>query len=133
MRIASRGPEVVRVADALQRFGADRGASPAVIHDLQVALDEVLANVIVHAYRGTDGEIVVRLQRHAAGFVVEVEDYGVAFDPLQVPAPDLDTPLRQRPVGGLGVHFVMSLMDEVSYMRSGGKNRLRLLKRAPCA
>jgi len=130
MRIASRPQEVADVVAALERFARDRGAPPTVIHDLQVAVDEVLANVIAHGRRGPAGEILVRLGQHVEGFVVEVEDDGIAFDPSQAPAPDLSAPLRQRRVGGLGVHLVRSLMDEVSYVRSDGKNVLRLLKRA---
>ena len=59
----------------------------------------------------------------------EVEDDGRPFDPLGVPAPDLQAPLPERRVGGLGIHFVRRLMSEVRYARVDGRNRLVLRKR----
>jgi serine/threonine-protein kinase RsbW len=130
LRIASRREDVVGIADALDRFAARHGVSTALIHDLQVALDEVLGNVILHGYKEDPrGEILVRFQRAPDAFAIEVEDGGVPFDPLQAPPADLSAPLQQRRVGGLGVHFVKNLMDDVSYVRTDGRNRLRLVKR----
>jgi len=130
LRIASRREDAVAALAALDRFVRQHGASAALIHDLEVALDEVLGNVIVHGYGGDpQGEIRVRFQRTADAFVIEVEDDGIAFDPTQVPPPDLSAPLRERQVGGLGLHFVKNLVDEVAYTRLDGRNRLRLVKR----
>ncbi|MGH8701072.1 MAG: ATP-binding protein, partial [Burkholderiales bacterium] len=58
-----------------------------------------------------------------------IEDDGVPFNPLAMPAPDVSTPLRERRVGGIGIHFVRSLMDGVAYDRAGERNRLVLTKR----
>lgn len=134
LRIASGRQDTEGVAAALQHFATSHGASTSVIHDLQVAIDEVLSNIISHGYgEDANGEILVRLLRRPDAFIVEVEDKGRPFDPLQAPLPDLTAPLSHRRIGGLGVHFVRSLMDEVSYTRRGGRNCLRLLKHAPSA
>jgi serine/threonine-protein kinase RsbW len=61
--------------------------------------------------------------------VVEVEDDGRPFDPLLVPPPDLTLPLERRPIGGLGIHLIRSLMDEVAYARHDGRNVLKMAKR----
>jgi anti-sigma regulatory factor (Ser/Thr protein kinase) len=74
------------------------------------------------------GEIVVRLRRRRREVVAEVEDDGRPFDPLQAPPPDLSAPLAERRVGGLGLHFVRNLMDQVSYARVGTRNILKMLK-----
>jgi len=58
-----------------------------------------------------------------------IEDDGVAFDPLQAPAPDIGAALADRAVGGLGIHFVKNLMSSVDYERVGGHNRITLLQR----
>jgi anti-anti-sigma factor len=55
--------------------------------------------------------------------------HGQAFDPLQAPLPDLTADLAERQVGGLGIHFIRSLMDAVAYDRRDGRNRLRMVKR----
>jgi len=57
-----------------------------------------------------------------------VEDDGKPFDPLQAPPPDLSLPLERRPIGGLGIHLIRNLMDEVSYARVGGRNVLKMVK-----
>jgi serine/threonine-protein kinase RsbW len=57
-----------------------------------------------------------------------VEDGGPAFDPLQQATPDLEAALDDRPVGGLGIHLVRQMMDEVAYQRTGQRNRLTMRK-----
>jgi anti-sigma regulatory factor (Ser/Thr protein kinase) len=70
----------------------------------------------------------VRLRRTGDSVAVEVEDDGRPFDPLQVPPPDLTLSLEQRPIGGLGIHLIRNLMDEVSYARRDGRNVLKMAK-----
>ena len=50
------------------------------------------------------------------------------FDPLAAPPPDFAVPARGRKPGGLGIHFMRSLMDQVAHVRRDGINRLRLSK-----
>ena len=61
--------------------------------------------------------------------MLEFRDQGPAFDPLSGPAPDLDAPLEQRPVGGLGLVLVRALVEDARYLREGPFNVLRLVKR----
>ena len=62
--------------------------------------------------------------------VIEIIDDGIPFDPLtEAPEPDLTSPIEDRPIGGLGVHFTKSLMDDVEYCRESGKNRLKIVAR----
>jgi serine/threonine-protein kinase RsbW len=62
---------------------------------------------------------------------MQIEDDGAPFNPLELPEPAVDSPLDARPVGGLGVHLVRRLMDEVVYSRVGDRNRLIVRKRLP--
>jgi anti-sigma regulatory factor (Ser/Thr protein kinase) len=55
-----------------------------------------------------------------------VEDDGKPFDPLSVQTP---RPRSETEVGGVGLHFVKSLMDQLDYSRRDGINRLRLIKK----
>jgi anti-sigma regulatory factor (Ser/Thr protein kinase) len=80
-----------------------------------------------------ESEILVRLAYQPGEVHVDVEDEGKPFDPLQVPPPDLHSPLQERQVGGLGIHFIKQLVDEVTYARVDGRNRLHLTKRLPAA
>ena len=59
---------------------------------------------------------------------MEIADNGIAFDPLQLPAPDLHAEIDDRPIGGLGIFLVRELMDSVTYRRDGDWNRLMVTK-----
>lgn len=127
IRIASRRDEVARVTRALDELAAVHHLPGDATADMQVALDEVLTNAIVHG-RAADRphEILVRLWVSTSALVAEIEDDGMPFDPLTVPPPDLGAPLHERRVGGLGVHFVRRLMSRVEYARLDNRNRLVL-------
>jgi anti-sigma regulatory factor (Ser/Thr protein kinase) len=59
---------------------------------------------------------------------VTITDTGIPFNPFDAPPPDLSSNLAERPIGGLGIHLVRSLMNSVEYVREGGENRVRLRK-----
>lgn len=127
--IRNRREELARVRDAVDRLGAECHIAAGIVEDMQVALDEVLTNILNYAY--TDqGEHEIRVRLRIVDGVLEatVEDDGKPFNPLQIAPPDTRATLRERKIGGVGVHFVKKLMSDVSYDRSDGRNRL-VLKR----
>ncbi len=134
IRIVNRLEDMPGVAAVVERFGVEHEVPSQVINDVNVALDEVLSNIIAYAYDDAErSEIVIRLACRAGEVLVDIEDAGKPFDPLQAPAPDLGTTLAERKIGGLGIHFIKSLMDTVVYARVDGINRLRLRKKLPVA
>ena len=85
---------------------------------LNVSLDEVLNNIISYAYEdAAQHEIVVRLVVRGGNVEVTVEDDGKPFDPLTVPAPDITSTPRE--LGGVGLHFLRNLTDDLTYTRRG--------------
>lgn len=127
--ITGPGESAARVPGLLEQLARARAIDADAVADMQVALDEILSNILTHGFVGgqphrIDLVISVDGQRLTA----EVEDDCAAFDPLLVPPPEIGAPLKDRRVGGLGVHFVRKLMSEVSYARVGGRNRLVLVK-----
>lgn len=115
------------VAQAARASGLDERET----YHVQMAVDEAVTNVIVHAYHGRrDGRIDIYCKRSAEDFVVEVQDFGKPFDPSLVRTPHVKGPLSKRSVGGLGVFFMKKLMDSVEFSRDAkGGNRLRMVKR----
>ncbi len=129
MAIANRTGELARVAARLDELAARVGLPGGAVADMQVALDEVLTNVLSHAYDDTAShEILVALAVYPDALEATVEDDGRPFDPLTIAPPDRGAPLAARKVGGLGIHFVRSLMSEVAYRRVGERNRLVLTR-----
>ena len=122
--------EIARVVELIEELASLQQLPPSSIWPLNVALDEVLSNIISYGHEdGDEHEICVRVSLEQGLMVAEVEDDGKEFDPLAAPTPEIDVPLEERSVGGLGIHIVRNLMDEVTYSRIAGRNRLTL-KRA---
>ena len=122
--------EVSKIAGFVEAFGAAAGLGPDVVFNLNLALDEVVTNVIRYAHDddGREHPIVVRLALERDVLTAEVEDDGRAFNPLEAPAPDLGGSLDERPIGGLGIFLVRSVMTSVEYRREAGRNVLTMKK-----
>lgn len=129
IKITNELAELDRLRQILTEFGQRHGLSSRVVHDLNLTLEEILANIISHGY-ADDGEheIIARLIAQPDTISIEVEDDAQAFDPLAMPEPDVGAAVADRAVGGLGIHLVRKLMDNLEYQRRGGKNVLRMKK-----
>ena len=130
LRLANRLAAIAEAAEEISRFCEGHGVPVAAIGHLNLALDEAMTNTIAYGWpEGGEHELVVTISVSDGMMVAEIADDGIAFDPLKVPPPDLESDLASRPVGGLGVHFVKTLMDDVGYRRDGGRNVLTMKKR----
>ena len=100
-------------------------------YQIQLVLEEVVINIVNHGCSGNDQvKVNVNLTSTDDAITVEIIDNGQAFDPLtDAPPPDTESTLEDRPVGGLGIHLMQTLMDQVSYERTSGKNQLTLVQR----
>ena len=112
--------------DALEAHLVERGAPDAAVGALMVAADEVLSNILDHGGRSPSVEVTAGVGDGRAW--VEVVDDGPAFDPIAAAAPDTSLSVEDRDVGGLGIHLVRQLSDEVAYERRENRNRLRFAK-----
>ncbi|MFH5187457.1 ATP-binding protein [Paenibacillus sp. TAB 01] len=102
------------------------------LFQLNLICDELITNTILYGYEpGEEGRHLIELQVSSSPDCLEVwvKDGGIPFNPLERGEPDLDLNVEERPVGGLGIHFVRQVMDELYYERSEGKNVIRLIKR----
>jgi serine/threonine-protein kinase RsbW len=112
---------------AVKETAAAAGLAPERVFRLELALEEALVNIIKYAYEGGEGEIRISCASDDHGtFVTEITDNGHPFEMNAVPPPDLASGVGERRIGGLGIHLMKSLMDEVSYRREEEKNVLSL-------
>lgn len=132
MTIGTESGGVARVGAAFAAF-ADAHALPAAVRrSLQVALDELLKNTIAYGFakrQAGSGEVTVEVERRADRVSVTLTDDGTPFDPFARVAPDTTLSVERRRIGGLGIHLVRKMMDEVSYERRGDRNVVVLAKR----
>jgi anti-sigma regulatory factor (Ser/Thr protein kinase) len=128
--IADARRESVAVLDRIEAWCRAAGLPEPTVLDLRVVAEEILTNVAKYAFEpGTTAAAELALSRTETDVVLEFRDGGRPFDPLAEPPPDLDAPLQERPVGGLGLSLVHALVDDVRYAREGPTNVLRLVKR----
>lgn len=112
------------LATAVAAFGERHRIAPDDVMRLNLVLDELFTNAVDYGAQPESGTIDITLDRAAGRTRVLIEDGGTAFDPLDIPPPDLESSLEDRPVGGLGLHFLMTFMSDPAYRHEGGLNRL---------
>jgi anti-sigma regulatory factor (Ser/Thr protein kinase) len=130
LTLLNRQPEIARVQGELERFANKHALARRPLHDVQLALEEHLTNIVNHAYEDEqEHRIKVRFLFNRPELQIEVEDDGRPFNPLEHPTPNLSLPLDQRPIGGLGIHMIRKSLDHVEYHREHDRNRLVMVKR----
>ena len=119
------------VTEWARKAGFDEGA----LYKIQLAVDEACANVVDHAYAGAEpGDIEVLCRLDDRLLTIQVRDWGQGFDLGGVKDPDLEAPLEERSLGGLGLFLVRQVMDEVQFTSDPEQgNELMMSKRLDIA
>ncbi len=125
-------PGVRQAIDAFERFGERVRMPRPARWRIQLALDEILSNIIRHGAGPAAGQPAIDVAfSFTEGVVgVEIVDSAAAFNPLLVPPPDTASALAVRPEGGLGIALVRYLVDEASYEWRENRNHFIMRCRA---
>jgi anti-sigma regulatory factor (Ser/Thr protein kinase) len=121
--------ELETLCQHLNKFGHVSGLSEACITDINICLDELFTNIVSYGF--TDHlEHIIRFTINVDNNVLTltIEDEGIAFNPLEKKDPEIPADLIDVRIGGLGIHIVRKLMDDISYKRKRGKNKLTMKK-----
>lgn len=120
-----------KVRKYIDQAGARLGVSESALGDLRLVVDEAVTNVVLHGY-GNDPSKMIELHMEGDGdaVIVRIRDRAKPFDPSNVSAPQLDTALKDRPFGGMGIFLIREMTDEAEFFPlPGGGNEIRLVKR----
>jgi sigma-B regulation protein RsbU (phosphoserine phosphatase) len=130
IRLAGRLEEIERCNAEFAAFGETHGLPQGVWRSVAVALDDLLNNVISYAYEddGANHTILVRIDTNSSKITIQIEDDGRPFNPFGMLTPDISLGVEDREIGGLGIHLIRKLMDEVSYTRRTFRNVVTLRK-----
>ncbi len=121
--------ELSTLCEKLEGIGEALGLSRRSLFEVNLALDELFTNIISYGF-GDQSEHIIQVCISADNnlLTVVLEDDGIPFNPVERLSPELPCDLEECKVGGLGIHLVKNLVDEVAYSRSGDKNVLTLKK-----
>jgi serine/threonine-protein kinase RsbW len=116
------------IATLLEDHLRECGVGEKEIFEIGLAVDEACANIILYGYREEGGSITISSCVQSHQVEVTISDRGTPFDPLSVPPPDIAADVDHRKIGGLGIHLIRSMTDQVSYHYQDGTNLLTLVK-----
>ena len=121
--------ELETLRQHFNKFGGVIGLSEACITDINICLDELFTNTVSYGFVD-DLEHITKFTINADNheLTINIEDEGIPFNPLKKKEPEIPADLLDARIGGLGIHIVKKLMDDISYERIGDKNRVTLKK-----
>ena len=121
---------LARLHAVVGQFCRRRAIHPDTEFKIDLALEEVFTNIVRYGYDDSHPhEIVIRLKSDRDRVRISIEDDGRHFNPLLAPEVDVNASAAERRIGGLGIHLVRNLLDQVRYQRQPVGNRLILIKR----
>lgn len=131
MQIANDIAELPGIAAKIEELSERWSLPPKTAMELNLAVEELFSNVVFYAFDdqarhvisltfilGSNGKLVIKLEDDGKPFNLLEQDHGRL----------LDMELEERPVGGLGIHFIRKVMDNVEYQREGNRNIVILTK-----
>jgi len=129
LSIAADLSEVDGVRQFLKDSLADIDLSEEDGFKIELALVEMVVNVIRYAYPDGGGVLAIEIRKDRHRVIIEIRDSGLPFDPCRAPKPDIDEVVAAGRKGGLGIYLTREIMDECLYRRDGGQNILTLVKK----
>lgn len=114
------------IAEYVMAAASTAGLDKKTSYKLRLAVDEIATNIIIYGYEraGRKGILAIHADLDEESLTISIEDTGVPFDPTQELTPDdLDKPIEQRQIGGLGIYLANQSVDKFIYERVGDKNQ----------
>lgn len=131
LRLPATMESIRMVAHFIQGIGQRLDITEKTQFDIDLAVEEAVVNIITHAYPdATSGQLLISASSQGDMLTITLIDWGVPLNPEDIIPFDKSSPIELRIDGGMGLHFIQSLMDEVSRYPTplGEPNRLVLVK-----
>jgi PAS domain S-box-containing protein len=129
--VSNRLPEIVRANKEFNEFAQQYDLPKTLSRKVNLVLDELLNNIISYAYQDDkEHDIEIRVILLDKYLTIVIVDDGIPFNPFSNEnLPTVDLPLEERQIGGLGIHLVHKVMDQVYYQRRINQNEVKLVKK----
>ena len=127
--LKNKNSEIRILANGVLDFGRENDLHQNVLDDIRLAFEEMFSNIVSYGFDDDrEHEIVMDMELSADLLTMKIRDDGRPFNPTEYVNPDLEKPLDEREVGGLGIHLVRHVIDEWEYKSEQGKNILTMKK-----
>lgn len=128
VRSTAKIDQLDSILEFVRSCAARAGFSGRRIIDLELAVEEAMVNICRYAYTGRSGEVEIACFPEPGGILrIEIVDRGRPFNLLNAEKPVFECDIARRKLGGLGIHIIRNMVDDIRYRREGGKNRLTLV------
>ncbi|RLC57987.1 MAG: ATP-binding protein [Candidatus Cloacimonadota bacterium] len=130
IKIKNNLEELNKLTNIIEGFCAENDIGMKITFQLNLIFEEIITNIVSYGYNDKSShDIMVELDLKDDLLTCVISDDGISFDPLIVEKPKLDEGVEERKIGGLGIHFVKSMINDISYKRNNGKNILKFTKK----
>jgi sigma-B regulation protein RsbU (phosphoserine phosphatase) len=126
--IENKLSEISGVNKKFNAFAEQHGLKKSVWRKINLVLDDLLNNIISYAYKDEEVHFIeLKVEISDNRLTLIIADDGVPFNPFDTDEPDVTLSVEERSIGGLGIHLVRNIMDEVDYHRHTNKNVVTLV------
>ena len=129
LQLSNNRPEIRNLRNRFDIFAKDNELPNKVIHDVQLALDEIVTNIVEYGYDDDDKHFIdIKFILNEKSLKIIIIDDAKPYNILDNKDPDTSLSLDEKPIGGLGIYLVKRLMTNIDYDYRDGKNHLLLTK-----
>ncbi len=123
LTVETRTEELERLFNSVELLAKEEDWPPALTFKVHLIIEELGINIIRYGHDSGVHDFEITLTSESDALTIEIIDDGQPFNPLQDgPQPDTEAAIEDRPIGGLGVHLVREMTDDMQYRREDSKN-----------
>ncbi len=129
IRLQNSLKELSSITHAIDEIVGFWALAPTLSMTLNLLIEEAFTNIVYYAYQDAENhEIELVFEKHQDRLIIRLIDDGKPYDPLQSVYPELDLPVEERKIGGLGIYLMREMTDKLTYQRKDGYNILSMEK-----
>ena len=127
--LSNKSEELEQLRMFIEELGRDWSLQASLVFELNLILEEYITNLVNYGYHDKDKhEISIEMIKEEAQLKIIVTDDAGPFNIMETPEnKEIDKPVEDRRIGGLGIHFIRTLAEEIVYKSEGGLNKLTFL------
>lgn len=124
IKVTANFQGLLKIKKKLETYLKRAKCSPALHKKIEIIVDELASNIVLYAYPKAEGKLTLTITNIKEGYKLRFTDKGIPYNPLTANPPNIDLPMENRKIGGLGIYMVKKMASRVCYQHSHKKNHL---------